>query len=51
MLPRNGGVVMATFVPYFVDVRKPDSADISKVVDHIFHIAEVAGWEHVGIGG
>jgi membrane dipeptidase len=51
MLPRNGGVVMATFVPYFVDVRNPDSADISKVVDHIFHIAEVAGWEHVGIGG
>lgn len=51
MLPRNNGVIMVTFVPYFVDVRNPDSADISKVVDHIFHIAEVAGWDHVGIGG
>jgi membrane dipeptidase len=49
MLPRNGGVIMVTFVPRFVDVQDPSSADISKVVDHVFHIAEVAGWDHVGI--
>jgi membrane dipeptidase len=51
MLPRNGGVIMVTFVPRFVDVQDPSSADISKVVGHVFHIAEVAGWDHVGIGG
>ncbi|KAH8803684.1 putative dipeptidase [Xylogone sp. PMI_703] len=51
MLSRNGGVIMITFVPYFVNVRQPDAADISAVVDHIFHIVEVAGWDHVGIGG
>ena len=51
MLPRNGGVIMVTFVPRFVNVQDPDAADIAKVVDHIFHIVEVAGWDHVGIGG
>lgn len=51
MLLRNGGVIMVTFVPYFVNVQDPTAADISKIVDHIFHIVQVAGWDHVGIGG
>jgi membrane dipeptidase len=51
MLPRNNGLIMVTFVPYFVNVRDPSAADISQVVDHIFHIVKVAGWDHVGIGG
>lgn len=65
-LPRNGGVVMVTFVPPFVnaDVKRyqetPDSlrptgpaprATLSDVADHIEHIRDVAGVDHVGIGG
>ncbi len=85
-LPKNGGVVMVTFVPSFVSnecrawedaadsVRKalrgttPDSverrrqydawenahpvpsATLSQVADHIEHVRQVAGVDHVGIG-
>jgi membrane dipeptidase len=51
MLPRNGGIIMVTFVPRFVNIGNPDAADIFKVVDHVFHIVETAGWDYVGIGG
>ncbi|KAI1773190.1 membrane dipeptidase-domain-containing protein [Hypoxylon cercidicola] len=47
---RNGGVVMAVFVNRFLKMVDPDQATIHDVVDHIFHIAEVCGWECVGIG-
>jgi membrane dipeptidase len=47
---RNGGIVMAVFVNRFLNMKNPDAATIHDVVDHIWHIAEVAGWEHVGIG-
>lgn len=64
-LPENGGVVMVTFVPRYVneELRQwtelppsqrsgeaPD-ATISDVADHIEHIRRVAGVDHVGIGG
>jgi membrane dipeptidase len=85
-LPRNGGVVMVTFVPQFVStefqaweaasdsVHKalrgtvPDSlerrrqfdqwttahpapaATLAQVADHIEHVRQVAGVDHVGIG-
>lgn len=48
---KNNGVVMVTFVRTFVNVDDPDSADVNTIVKHIFHIAEVAGWDHVGLGG
>lgn len=48
-LPRNGGVVMVTFVPGFVS-RSP-GATLAQVADHIDHIKRVAGVDHVGIGG
>lgn len=47
---RNGGVVMAVFVNRFLKMKDPDSATIHDVVDHIMHIANVCGWECVGIG-
>lgn len=66
-LPRNGGVVMVTFVPGFVSQRVIDfsrvpaaqrpagatapRATLSQVADHIDHIRKVAGVNHVGIGG
>ncbi|WEW54582.1 metallopeptidase [Emydomyces testavorans] len=48
---KNGGVVMVNFVPAFIKVENPNSTTIDDVVNHIFHIAKVAGWDHVGIGG
>lgn len=48
---KNGGVVMVTFVPSFIKTSAPETATLEDVVDHIFHIAKVAGWDHVGIGG
>ena len=66
-LPRNGGVVMVTFVPGFISqelidwnrvpaAQRPTNrtaprATLSQVADHIDHIRKVAGVDHVGIGG
>ena len=64
-LRENGGVVMVTFVPSFIndEVQKwsqltPDGrrstpeprATIADVVRHIEHVRNVAGIDHVGIG-
>jgi membrane dipeptidase len=48
-LPENGGVVMVTFVPGFLTSN--EQATIGDVADHIEHIVDVAGVDHVGIGG
>jgi membrane dipeptidase len=65
-LPQNGGVVMVTFVPGFVSNAVKDwsalpeeqrrtttepRATLNDVADHIEHIRDVAGIDHVGIGG
>ena len=56
----NRGVVMVTFVPSFVseEVRSWEGtaeeaprATLTDVADHIEHVREVAGHQHVGIGG
>ncbi len=64
-LPQNGGVVMVTFVPSFINeavrdwqalpeadrMRTPEPrATLADVADHIDHVRRVAGIEHVGIG-
>lgn len=58
-MPENGGVVMVTFVPSFIneDVRtyqgpreSAPRATLGDVADHIEHIRDVAGVDHVGIG-
>ncbi|KAH8148982.1 uncharacterized protein LAJ45_06957 [Morchella importuna] len=49
----NGGVVMVNFYPEFVHCGpgiNPEDATIDDVADHILHIAELIGWEYVGIG-
>jgi membrane dipeptidase len=43
----SGGVIGVNFLPAFVD---PDLPTIDRVVDHVAHIASVAGIEHVGLG-
>ncbi len=47
-LPGNGGVVMVTFVPDYL--REDGNATVADVVDHIEHVRDVAGVNHVGIG-
>jgi membrane dipeptidase len=47
-LPDNGGVVMITFVPSFLTDN--EEATIADVANHIEHVVEIAGIDHVGIG-
>ncbi|UYG16742.1 dipeptidase [Brachybacterium huguangmaarense] len=44
-----GGTCMITFVPRFVSSRP--SADLEDVVGHLEHAREVAGIDHIGLGG
>jgi membrane dipeptidase len=65
-LPDNGGVVMVTFVPSFINAEvktfaelpaeqrrsmQEPRATLSDVADHIEHVRDMAGVDHVGIGG
>ncbi|KAM0417082.1 hypothetical protein ACHAPT_012920 [Fusarium lateritium] len=45
----NRGIVMVVFLNRFLH-EKPKQASIHDVADHIFHIAQVCGWECVGLG-
>jgi membrane dipeptidase len=47
-LAANGGVMGITGVRMFVKDREPTT--IEDIVDHIDHVAKLAGIEHVGIG-
>ncbi|HEV2780861.1 MAG TPA: dipeptidase [Actinophytocola sp.] len=49
-LPGNGGVCMVTFVPAFVSPDAP-RATVEHVVAHVEHAREVAGIDHIGLGG
>lgn len=63
-LARNGGICMVAFVPEFLTtecadwhrlgepdgMRRPE-ATIADVADHIEHVRDVAGIDHVGVGG
>lgn len=65
-LPKNGGIVMVTFVPSFssqvvADYNKQDAeykkthpaprATVADVANHIDHIRKIAGIDHIGLGG
>jgi membrane dipeptidase len=65
-MSRNGGIVMVTFVPSFLNAEvmrwsslPPDQrrntpepqSTMADVIRHIEHIRDVAGIDHVGIGG
>ncbi len=43
----RGGVVGINMLPFFIDAREPT---VDRVVDHLEHVAEVAGADHVGLG-
>jgi len=46
-LARNRGVIGLSFVPSFVDKEKPT---LERLLDHVDHIAAVAGVETIGLG-
>jgi membrane dipeptidase len=53
---QNGGVVMVPSVPFFL--REPEEgqdftdirANVDDYLDHVVYIANLIGWEHVGLG-
>lgn len=50
-LPANGGIVMQVFYPPYVSpTDPPGDATISDVADHIEHIRDLAGIDHIGLG-
>lgn len=46
----NRGVVCVNFFPAFILRSGDGSATIEDAVAHILHIANLIGWEHVGLG-
>ncbi|MBC7260490.1 MAG: membrane dipeptidase, partial [Chloroflexi bacterium] len=48
-LAEKGGVVGVTFVPSFIAEDRKE-ASLEKLLDHIDHIVQVAGVDHVGLG-
>ncbi len=46
-LAENGAVIGVTFVPSFIDV---DTPSLARLLDHVDHIADLVGVDHVGIG-
>jgi membrane dipeptidase len=46
----SGGVVNVNFYPKFLDANYPAPMPLAKVIDHIEHVARVAGIDHVGLG-
>ncbi|KAI1457507.1 membrane dipeptidase-domain-containing protein [Annulohypoxylon moriforme] len=49
LLKENGGVIMVTFYPSFLD-NEAANASLASVVDHIQYIGETIGYDHVGLG-
>jgi membrane dipeptidase len=47
-LAQHGGVIGVSFVPFFVDAERPT---LERLLEHIDHIASVAGVQTVGLGG
>lgn len=46
----NRGVVCVNFFPAFIYTSSDKKATIDDAVKHILHIANLIGWEHVGLG-
>ncbi|KAJ8145576.1 hypothetical protein OY671_001330 [Metschnikowia pulcherrima] len=50
LVKQNGGVVCVNFYPDFITSAADGKATIQDAVNHILYIAELIGWEHVGLG-
>ncbi len=47
-IAERGGVIGVNTIPYFVD---DNSFTIDRLIDHVEHMVELVGVEHVGMGG
>ncbi|KAE8445984.1 hypothetical protein EG329_012623 [Mollisiaceae sp. DMI_Dod_QoI] len=45
---KNPGIILSVFYPVFIGPT-PETANVSRVADHIEHIASIVGKSHVGI--
>ncbi|CZR66450.1 related to Putative dipeptidase ARB_02715 [Phialocephala subalpina] len=45
---KNSGIILSVFYPVFIGPT-PETANVSRVADHIEHIASIVGRNHVGI--
>ena len=50
LVKENNGVVQVTFVPDFTNCANPAEASLSDVADHVQHIGDLIGYDHVGFG-
>lgn len=50
LIKQNDGVVCVNFCPAFIRKKGAERATIEDAVNHIKHIIDIAGWDHVGIG-
>ncbi len=48
-IAETGGVVGATFVPHFIN-EDPEEATLEQFLDHIMHMIQVMGPDHVALG-
>ncbi|KKK14121.1 hypothetical protein P175DRAFT_0434291 [Aspergillus ochraceoroseus IBT 24754] len=48
-LKENNGVIMISFIPSLTSTDA-ETASIDQVVDHIVHVAELVGCDHIGLG-
>ncbi len=46
-IARTGGMIGVTLVPNFID---PQAATLGRLLDHVEHLLQVAGEDHVGLG-
>ncbi len=49
-LKDNGGIVMVPAIAPFMNWEHPEEATVEDMIDHILWIAELVGWDHVGLG-
>lgn len=49
-LKENNGVICINFFPSFISPHSDENAIIDDAVNHIKHVVELIGWEHVGLG-
>ncbi|PGG96583.1 hypothetical protein AJ79_09532 [Helicocarpus griseus UAMH5409] len=49
-LKKNGGVIMITFFPEYTRCDDYTKASLQDVADHIQHVGELIGYDHVGLG-
>lgn len=48
-LQMNNGVIMISFIPSLTHVDSA-SADINHVIDHVIHVGDLIGYDHIGLG-